>query len=260
MRKTAISVGTAIVVALSGANISFAQDGAPPNITPVEMQACSYKDRKDRDDLDSAMNRMVTWMEEENSPPYSAWILEKLYTGADRTFDYLYVGAWPDGSVMGQDITQYRATAGDEIEAAAEVSDCPANLLYGSLNTKEPPEGDLARDGVVITMTDCKVAEGRKVPDAIAAIREYGEYRAANGSPGGTWVWFPIYGGGADGDANFKILNSHTDIQAFGNFYKWNIDNASYRKRNELSEGLLSCDTARAYLADSVVNTMTPSD
>ena len=138
------------------------------------------------------------------------------------------------------------------------MADCPANLLYASLTIKSPPEGDLSRDGVVITMSDCKVADGRKTSDAIAAARAYGDYRTANGSPGGTWLWFSVYGGG-DGDFDFKMINSHTNYQALGNSYQWSVENASYLKSAELYEGLLDCDTARAYLADSVVNTF-PTD
>jgi hypothetical protein len=258
MRKILVSFFAAVVVAITGINISFAQDGAPPNFTPVEMQACSFKDRKDSGDFDDAMTKMVKWMDDNNSEPYASWVLEKMYTGPDREFDFLYVGAWPNGSTMGKDITEYRATASAEIEAFADVADCPASLLYASMTIKDPPEGDLARDGVVITMSDCKVADGRKVIDAVAAMRAYGDYRTENGSPGGTWLWFQVYGG-ADGDINFKLINSHTNVQALGNAFQWGVENAAYRKSGALMEGLVDCDVPRAYDADSVVNTF-PTD
>ena len=80
MRKLAISTLAAVAVTLSGISVSFAQDDGPPNFTPVEMSACTYKDRQDRDDLDSANARMIRWMEDNNSEPYAGWILEKLFT------------------------------------------------------------------------------------------------------------------------------------------------------------------------------------
>ena len=98
MRKILIGFAAATIVACSG--VSMAQDGGPPSFAPVEMQACTYKDRQDRDDLDGAMDKMTQWMEDEDGLPYSAWILSKLYTGPDREFDFLYVGAWPDGSTI----------------------------------------------------------------------------------------------------------------------------------------------------------------
>ena len=258
MKKILIGKSTAIIVALSGVNISFAQDGEPPNFTPLEMQACNYKDGKDSSDFDAAMVKMVKWMDDNNSQPYAAWRLNKFYTGPDRQFDFLYIGAWPNGPTMGKDITEYRETAGDEIEAFEEVVECPGSQLLASLETKAAPEGDLRREDVVITMSDCKVAEGRKTADAIAAVRAYGEYRTANGSPGGTWLWFSVYGGGAvDGD--FKVVNSHSSIEALGDSFQWSVENASYVKSAELFDGLLDCDVARAYTGDNIVNTF-PTD
>ena len=52
MKKTLISFATATVLAASGVSLSFAQDGSPPNLVPVEMQVCNYKDGKDSDDFD----------------------------------------------------------------------------------------------------------------------------------------------------------------------------------------------------------------
>lgn len=256
MRKLFISIIAAIVVAFSGGSISYAQDDGPPNFVPLEMQACTYKDRKDSDDFDDAMDRMTKWMEDNDAAPYAAWRLNKFYTGADREFDFLYLGAWPNGSTMGQDIAHYLATAGDAIEAYDEVADCQSNLMFASLNVKAPPESDGQGDGFVLTMSDCNVADGRKTADAIAAVRAYGEYRDANGSPGGTWLLFPAFGGG-QAEFDFKLVNGHSSVEAFGNSYQWIVENAAYLKQGELFEGLLECDVARAYLGDTIVNTMT---
>lgn len=254
MKTLTISSATGLILVLGVANSGVAQEG-PPNFVPVEMTGCTYKGGNDRGDADSAYNRMIRWMNDNDALPYAAWHLEKLFTGPDRDFDYLYIGAWPDGGVMGRDIAQYRATAGAAIEAAEAVADCPANLLFASLEVKAPPEGDTSRDGVVITMSDCTVSEHRTVVDAITAMREYGEYRSETGSPGGMWLWFPAYGdGGVEG--NFKLVSSHSDLAAFGDHYKWIVDNAAYRKQRELMEGLVDCDTARAYVGDSIVNTI----
>lgn len=255
MRKFFLTSAAAIMIAFFGGSISFAQDDGPPNFVPLELQACNYKDRKDRGDLDDAMDEMVKWMDNNDAAPYAAWVLEKFFTGADQKFDFLYMGAWPNGSTMGKDTSQYRATAGDAISAFNEVADCPANLLFGSLNVKAPVESDGQGDGFVLTFSDCTVADGRKTRDAIAAVRAYGEYRDAHGSSGGTWLFFPVYGGGP-GEFDFKIINSYSSLEAFGNGYQWVIENAAYLKQNELYDGLLSCDVARAYDGDTIVNTM----
>ena len=51
----------------------------------------------------------------------------------------------------------------------------------------------------------------------MAAVRAYADYRTENGSPGGTWLWIPVFGG-SDQAYNFKVLNSHTNFEASGQF------------------------------------------
>jgi hypothetical protein len=167
MKKYLISIAVGIAISLSGISLSFAQDGGPPNFVPVEMQVCNYRDGKDRDDLDKSLNEMTKWMADNDSEPYAGWIVEKWITGGTQDFDFLFLNAWPNGSTMGKDITEYGATAGDAMEAFNDVAECPATLLLGSLTVKEPPEGASDADDFVLTITDCNVADGRKVQDAI---------------------------------------------------------------------------------------------
>ena len=255
MRKILISLAAAIVVAISGVTITFAQDDGPPNFVPVEMQVCNYRDGKDSGDFDKAMGEMTDWMAANDSAPYAGWKIDKWITGGTQDFDFLFLNAWPNGSTMGQDITHYVATANDAIEAFDDAAECPATLLFASLMVKAPPESDGQTDDFVLTFSDCNVADGRKTGDAIDAIREYAAYRDANGSPGGTYVWFPVLGGG-DEDFDFKLLNSYENVAGYGDFYQWNIENASYLKRNELMRGLVDCDVSRAYIGDTIINTM----
>ncbi|NND70958.1 MAG: hypothetical protein HKN43_05210 [Rhodothermales bacterium] len=256
MKKYLISITAGIAISLLGVSLSSAQEDGPPNFVPLEMQVCNYRDGKNRDDLDESLEEMTDWMEETDSEPYAGWIVEKWITGGTQDFDFLFLNAWPDGSTMGKDITDYVSTAGDAIEAFNDVADCPATVFFGSLNVKEPPEGNTSSDNFVLTVSDCNVMEGRKMQDAVNAIREYSDYRDANGSAGGTYLWFPVLGGG-DEEFSFKLVNSYASVQAYGDAYQWNIENASYLMRNDLSEGLLDCDVARSYVGDTIINTIT---
>jgi hypothetical protein len=254
MRKLLFTIFTSTVVALSGVGLSFAQDGSNvPNLTPIELQICNFHDGQDRADYDKAVGVMKKWMDDNDAEPYAAWRLNSFYTGAREDFDFIYIGAWTSGTSMGKDIAQYRATAGSAIAASEKAADCGNSQLYTSLNVKES-DGDGTGD-FVLTVRDCNVADGRTTRDAIDALREYGQYRDANGSPGGTWVWFPTYGDG-EADFDFKLASSYSGIEAFGNYFQWNRDMQAYLKRAELFSGLLSCDVARAYTGDTLVNTL----
>lgn len=257
MRKLLFTIFTSIVVTLSGVGLSFAQDDSDvPDLTPIELQLCSYRDGQDQADYDKAVGLMTKWMDDNDAEPYAAWRLSSLYTGARTGFDFIYLGAWSSGASMGRDIAQYFATAGDAIEAANKAADCANTQMYTSLNVKES-DGD-GRGDFVLTVTDCTVADGRTTRDAIGALEEWGQYRDANGSPGGMWVWFPTYGDG-DADYNFKLASSYSSIESFGNYFQWNRDMQGYLKRNELFRGLLDCNVARAYTGDTLVNTL-PDD
>ncbi len=81
MRNILISLAAAIVVAISGVTITFAQDDGPPSFVPVEMQVCNYRDGKDSGNLDKAMREMTDWMAANDSAPYAGWKFEKWITG-----------------------------------------------------------------------------------------------------------------------------------------------------------------------------------
>lgn len=253
MRKIFLTTVTSLFVTLSGAGVTFAQDGSDvPDLVPIEVQVCSYRDGKDSGDYDNAMDKMKKWMDENDAQPYAAFKLDPFYAG-DQEFDFVYIGVWANGTSMGKDIVQYRASAGDAIAASEDVVDCAGSNLMTSLNIMRA-EGD-APDSFVLTVTDCSVADGRSIRDALGALTEYGEYRNATGSPGNMWVWFPSFGSGGD-DFDFKLASSYAGIEAFGNNFQWNRDNQAYMKRRELFTGLLDCNVARSYVGNTIVNTL----
>ena len=253
MRKILLTFVASLLVTLSGAGLTFAQDGSDvPNLVPIEVQTCSYRDGKDSGDYDNAMDKMRAWMDSNDAQPYAAFKLDPFYAG-DQDFDFVYIGVWASGASMGKDIAQYRASAGDAIAASEDVVDCAGSNLMTSLNVMR--SGGDAPDEFVLAVTDCTVADGRSTRDAIGAIREYGQYRDTTGSPGAMWVWFPSYGSGEE-DFDFKMVSSYAGIEGFGNNFQWNRDNQAYIKRQELFDGLLDCNVARSYVGTEIVNTL----
>jgi hypothetical protein len=252
MRKFLLTIGASLLVALSGVGLSFAQDGSDvPDLVPIEISVCSYKDGKDSGDLDRANAMMRKWMDDNDAEPFASFQLDPLFAG-DQDFDHVSIGVWANGISMGKDMAQWMASASDERAAFADAVDCSGSTMFTSLNVMEPGEGT---GTFVLTVTDCTVADGRSTRDAVGALREYGEYRNATGSPGGMWVWFPTYGDG-NSDFDFKMASSYASIEAFGNNFQWNRDNQAYIKRTELFRGLLDCNVARSYNGSTIVNTI----
>jgi hypothetical protein len=253
MNKVLLSMAVIVLSGALGVGTASAQDDeGPPNFSPLELFVCSYRDGQDQGDFDNAMDEMRDWMEENDGAPYSAWRLNPFITGGNFDADFIYLGSWPDGSTMGKDNAAYFATGADAIEAWDEAVECGVSVMYASHNVKEPPPNVDAGE-FVLTVSDCKVAEGRKTGDAIAAMRSWGDYRAANGSLGGQWLWFPAYGGGAV-DYTFKLVYGFSGLESFGNYWSWYVDNQGYLTWGDMTGGLVSCDVDRAYIGDTLIN------
>lgn len=250
MKKILISLATAMVLATSGVSIGFAQDGGPPQFRPVEMWACSYRDGKDQGDLDNIYEGLI---EASGDTAYAAWHLNPYFAGnLSDQFDFLYLGAWADSSVMGGDVALATTTYADTNADWDEALDCNG-LMFASATVQSidaEPSGD---GSFVLTVSDCNVADGRTAAQAMGALNRYNDYRVANGSTVGTFVWFPVFGGG-NAEFDFKLVQAHSGGQALGDSLQWFVDNQAYNVRNSMMEGLLQCDEARMYNGSTIMD------
>lgn len=252
MRKILLSIVSAMVLAISAAPVSFAQDGGPPQFRPVEMWACQYNDRKDQSDMDSVYEGIV---ESAGDAAYAAWHLTPYFAGGmAQQFDFLYLGAWADGSTFGGDLANYFANGSDISDEWDETVTC-ASLMFGSNNIQPNPDNAGGSGDFMLTISDCNVAEGRTNSQALGALRRFNEYRLANGSSVGTFAWFPVFGGG-DAEMDFKLVHAFAGPQALGDDFQWYVDNQAYVVEGDLMEGLVSCDEARAYVGSTIMDNL----
>lgn len=252
MKKIAISIAATFTVALSGMNVSFAQDGGPPQFRPVEMWACTLKDGKDQGDVQNVYEGIV---ESSGDAAYAAWHLNPYFVGNLReNFEFLYLGAWADGSSMGGGLKNEMENASDVGEEWDETLDC-ASLMFASNRIQANADVGEGDGNFVLAVSDCDVAEGRTSAQAIGAISRFNDYRVANGLTVGTIAWFPVYGGG-DADYTFKLVSVFGDGQALGDAFQWTVDNAAYRVEGDMTDGLVSCDEARVYSGTTIMNNL----
>ncbi|MFT5501742.1 MAG: hypothetical protein ACI88G_001881 [Woeseiaceae bacterium] len=252
MKKILLSVITVVVLATSGMQVSFAQDGGPPQFRPVELWACQYKDGKDKGDMDKVYEGIV---ESTSDAAYAAWHLSPYFVGnLQQQFDFIYLGAWADGTTFGGDLASYMADSADVASEWDETVDC-ASLMFAS-NTIQPNPG--AGDGngeFVLTVSDCDVAHGRTAAQALGAIRRFNDYRVANGMTIGTFAWFPVFGGG-DADFSFKLAQAYSGAQALGDGFQWSVDNQAYNVEGDMTDGLVSCDESRVYFGSTIMDNL----
>jgi hypothetical protein len=252
MRKILLSIITVVVFATSGMQVSLAQDGGPPQFRPVEMWACQYRDGKDREDMDKVYEGFV---DASSGAAYAAWHLTPYFVGnLQQQFDFIYLGAWENGSTFGGDLANLMANAGDAEEAWEETVTC-ASLMFASSRIQPNPDNADASGNFMITISDCNVDEGRTSAQALGALRRFNDYRVANGSTVGTFAWFPVYGGGT-AEFDFKLAHAYAGPQALGDDFQWYVDNQAYVVEGELTEGLVSCDEARVYTGSTIMDNM----
>ena len=250
MNKTILTAALAAWAALLAGPKAMAQDDGPMFV-PLEMWACKFKDRKDQDDMDQVYRALANGPGNEG---YSAWHISPYMVG-DRVeqFDFLYLGAWNDGSTMGSGLTSYMQGGQDIDEAWNATVDCMASM-YASNTIQSVPDGD--SDGnFMLTVSDCKVADGSSGGQAIGALNRFNAYRVANGSTVPTFAWFPVYGGGG-AEFDFKLVHAYSDAQNLGDEFSWYVDHQAYNTYNQITQGVVDCDEARLYNGRTLISGM----
>ncbi|MDJ0905651.1 MAG: hypothetical protein QNI96_06510 [Woeseiaceae bacterium] len=218
-----------------------------PNVaSPIEMYACTYNEGMGPADLDDATDKFNDWADDQGIDDYSAWTLVPFYSSPDQQFDVLWLGASEKAKALGRVQDVWLATGSEQAEVFAEVMNCDAHVAFAALRMKAPPENDDDSGSFVATFSDCNVADGMTFDDLYMPMIEWGEYEAENGSTAGHWVFFPSFGGGNE-DFDFKWVSTADNFESLG--ADWDHFNESgWQKANELFQGKLSCDSARAYV------------
>jgi len=249
MKRLFTAAVTAACTLLVGISSTFAQDG-PPQFRPVEMWACNLNDGKDQGDMDKVYEDLV---EDMGDTAYSAFQLDPYFVSGDIPFDFLYLGAWADGSTMGSSLMEGEDTS----DAWNDAVTCPASLVFASTWLNQP-QNDGGNGEFILTVSDCTNGHAISNGQAAGAIRRYNDYEKANGLDVGTILWYPAYGhGGADFD--FKLVHVYPSAQQLGDSFSWYVDNQAYTVRSDIMDGIVDCDEARVYTGRTLMNNLQPN-
>ncbi len=246
--RTAVALIAASLVAVPAANGQVSADGMG-KMVPVELYACSFNDGQDAEDLDKVIERWTRFMDERETNTYAAWTLTPLYYGTEQEFDFIWMGAFADGNAFGTGMHQWLTEGGDIGEAFNRVADCFAHVGLSSAMYKMPPNNETPRSSI-LTMTDCRMKEGTRYEDVMAAEVKWAKYRTEQGSTAGTWHWFPQYGGG-DADYDYKIVEAYADFIELGKDWERGANGGGREKSMSLFSHLDDCEDARIYAAAS---------
>ena len=249
MKKTIVSIFTALLVSLAGIGGVAAQDDDGMLVIPVELFVCSYNEKKGPDDLDKVIDKWNAWADEHDIDDYAAWTLSPYYFGAEQEFDVIWLGAGKDAVALGKAQDKW-VTSNDGLQGEFDaILSCDTHANFASINFKAPPEGATPTD-TVLTFSDCKYQEGASFTKLDAAMTEWSNNLAGAGSKTGIWHWYPVYGGGGE-EYDFKWIESHANLADLGADYEHFGNGGAYEAYGTLFGGLIKCDSSRAYLARS---------
>ena len=101
-------------------------------------------------------------------------------------------------SLTSGDVQKFSPLLGDDLAFFTGFNDvwsCDAHMNYATLQFKKPPERKNPNN-VVLSFSDCTMADGVTFDDLVPSLMEWSKYREGHGSTSGMWVLFPAYGGG----------------------------------------------------------------
>ena len=249
MKKILIILATGGLICAAGTGVALAdshEGGALEPASPIEMYACNFNEGKGPADLDKAVAAWNAWADRQGLDGYSAWTLVPFYSGPEQEFDALWLGGSSKAAELGRAQDLWLATGGKEIEGFNDVWNCDAHANYATLRFKAPPERENPNN-VVLSFSDCSMADGMVFEDLVPSLMEWANYRQGHGSTSGMWVLFPAYGGGGEA-FDFKFVASWQNLAEQGADYD-QYNESGWEKGNELFRGKLSCDSSRVYIA-----------
>lgn len=243
MLKPASCAASAMLLAAAFA-VNADEHEEAPTYSPVETYTCNYNDGKGPKDLDKVVDEWNKFMNEKGVGTYFAVTLTPHYHGPDA-FDLGWLGAWPTGQAMGEGTDMWLAEGREIAGRFAAVADCDTHANFASMQVKEPPS-ETPPDTVVLSFSDCNLHDGKTMDEAIAGMAAFAQYQTDAGMPGGTWIWWPVFGGG-DAGFDFKLVDGYPNHATLGKLYDWYGNGGAYMKWEEHVGSNVSCDVARIY-------------
>ena len=242
---------TWIVSLLWGAS-ALAQEPPPPSFVAIDAYQCNFNDGKNRADLDKVVAKWNKWMDDSKGTPYTAWVMTPVLSSTNMPLDVVWLGAWQNGNDMGKGMQQW---AGNNTGLAADfdsVITCGEHSNAASVNIR-PPAKDWPGTSGIAVFSNCTVAEGKTVQEAMAAHRQWAAYLDSVGSKAGMWAFFPGAGNNNPG-WDYKIVSSYPDFVAYGADWEAYTNGQGWAKGQQIAGGIVSCDSPRVYQSTTVRN------
>ena len=249
--KIFLSVLTSIFTLISWSSLALAQDAnEAPTLNPVEVFTCDYNKGKDRGDLDKVIAKWNTWMDDNDSAPYTAWVMTPAFFGPEITFDLVWLGGWPSYAAMGKGLDTWTTKGGKLSGEFDKVISCGVHGSMAAMPMQAPGQ---PTDSSLVRFMDCTVDEGSDPVAMVNAHREFGAFMDSKGSDTSGWLFFPGMGAG-DIDYDYKLVLANTDHPSLAKDGEIIANGGGWMEAGKTFGGITECDSPRLYSADMVRN------
>lgn len=238
------------VISLLWTVAAVAQDPPPPAFAAIDSYLCNYNEGKGRADLDKVAAKWNKWMDSSKGVPYSAWILTPVLTSTNMPIDVAWLGVWANGIDMGKGEQAWADTDGKLAGEFADVMTCSEHSNAASVNIRPPGQGWPGKGGVTV-FSDCTVAEGKTIQDAMAANRAWAKHLESTGSKAGVWAFFP--GAGTNNPTyDYKMVSGYPDWEAYGADWDSYTNGQGWAQAAKIFGGVTECSSQRVYQTTTV--------
>lgn len=250
MIKKAVSGSLAMLIAAWGLSAQADNHGEAAKGVPVEFWSCSFNDGKNMGDFNKAIDAFNAWADK-NDDSQIAWVLTPEFFGPENTADIGWLGSWPDGNAWGKHQDAFDATGGKVMDGFMKAVTCNAHEMATSLGINAPKEPP--KNGVVL-FSQCTVAEGKSVEDAVAAHRQLAASMAGKAGPN-SWLFFPGSGSPSQGAAYqyWRVLGFDNHA-ALGASWEGYTNGGGWKAVNAALSGATNCGSTTTWRARLVTN------
>lgn len=252
-QRTTWSAGVLVcLLAVGGAVVARGEEakkeGTGMAVRPMELYTCKYRAGKGLADLQQVAKRFNAWMDATHQDNYWAFLLSPYFRSADQDFDVLWAGGWRSGADMAGEIKRWVEEGGAVGAEFDKVVSCVTTTNFAILDLSAEPAPP---DSGPVTFTNCTIKEGRKFPDALAAVNAWLAWEKEHGVTSDNYILFPAFGEKSDAKYSFKWVTT-SSWDDFGRSYDQYGTGGGWMKARDLFDGLLDCDSGRVYVSQRV--------
>lgn len=224
------------------------KDAAGASIRPMEIYACKYKEGKGLADVQAVSAKFNAWMDSTGKNDYWAFLLMPYFHSQDQDFDIAWAGGWRTGVDMAREIRRWVEEGGPVAAEFDKVVTCNDIANYAVMDLSKAPNPP---ESGPVTFSNCTVKEGRKFPDALAAVNGWIAYEKEHGITNDNYLLFPAYGESSNAKYSFKWVTT-ASWDDWGKSYDQYGTGGGWERATELFDGLLDCDSGRVYVSQRV--------